>query len=118
MVEEQLDQCRLQTSFGGVRTGNEQVHRRLVGSTTIGVGQRIDLRPRVNQSPRDGSSIRRRFLAEILDPVGGDVVQQRRAMLPRRMVVHESGIPRQEVVQRRDISCDHRVSGSLELARG
>ena len=89
-----------------------QTKRRAVAAIGIRLG--IHVSAPVEEELGDGDDVRRRRLSEVFDAVGGDVVQQRRAMLTRRTMVDEAGMRVEEPAQAVEIALDDGVGGGFE----
>ena len=75
----------------------------------------IDVGAGVQQHLRDFDNVLRRFLAEILDSVGRDVMQQCRAMLAHRTNPHEFRMRAEQVAEPGGISGNDRIRGDFEI---
>jgi hypothetical protein len=87
-------------------------------SAAVGVRLRVHVGARVQQDLRDLDDVLRRLLAEILDAICRDVMQQRRPMLTRRACPREPGVLFQEPLQGRRVAADDGVRRGFESRDG
>jgi hypothetical protein len=106
--EQRLEHARVH----GMDAGGREVQRgvalaiHLRGGVHVGAG--------VQQRRGDGHDVLRRALAEALDAVRADVVQQRGVMTARRSRPHQHRILAQQPGQRLEIAADDGVGGGFE----
>jgi hypothetical protein len=84
----------------------------------VGVSQSVDLGAGVEQVRCDRDRVGRRLLAEVLDAVGGDVVQKRRVMPPRRARPGKAQIGPQQRAERPLVAAHDRFGRHLERVTG
>ena len=61
---------------------DQKVERRLLWTTAVGVRARVDLSACLEEGGCDDDRIGRRLLADVLDSIGGHVVQERGVVRP------------------------------------
>ncbi len=81
-IRQDIDQRCLQARACGVGARYQKVERRLLWTAAVGVRARVDLSACLEEGGCDGDRIGRRLLADVLDSIGGYVVQERGVVRP------------------------------------
>jgi hypothetical protein len=113
-IQQDVDQGGLYLSAGRMCARDEQVHRRFPRTAAVGIGTSVDRRAGLEQPSRNRHRVGRRFLAEVLHAIGGDVVQERGAMDAMRVRANQAGMPSEQLVEHVEVASHNGVSREFE----